>query len=216
MPVRTELELANRLDGEMAWRKRELTILRFRVERGPSREQETMIRSSLCMLYAHWEGFVTIAANSYLQYVANRQLEYRRMKWNFMSTILAQKLRNLALQNNTKADLEIINIVMGSLGDKMPKRTVRIGGKSNLNSRVFEGMLLKIGLEDNLLDAVEISLLDKTLVRYRNGICHGERLETPVGSTDYVELHDRVVRLMNRFKNRVQDAASQKDYRVDG
>ena len=57
MPVRDQTELMNRLDRELAWRKRELTTLAFAVA---DANPVTALRAGICLLYAHWEGFIKL------------------------------------------------------------------------------------------------------------------------------------------------------------
>ena len=73
------------MDDELAWRKRELTTLKHMVERARSHEKVFLLRAAVCVLYAHWEGFVKAAATSYASFVDAQGLRYRDLAPNFVA-----------------------------------------------------------------------------------------------------------------------------------
>ena len=85
MSIRTLIELGEFLDSELSWRKKELTTLRFLVRRTRRHEVNALLRAAICMLYAHWEGFVKAAATGYVCYVNTRRLKYRELSPNFVA-----------------------------------------------------------------------------------------------------------------------------------
>ena len=54
------------------------------------------------------------------------------------------------------------------------------------------------------------SLLDQKLVNRRNYIAHGEKLDLTM--RDYIDLHDKVMDLLDTYRNEVQNAAARKLY----
>jgi hypothetical protein len=75
MKIRSVSELVDFLDEDLAWRKRELTTFRFLMGRSRPHEREAVLRAAVCVLYAHWEGFVKNGATGYVNYVALKGLE---------------------------------------------------------------------------------------------------------------------------------------------
>ena len=55
-------------------------------------------------------------------------------------------------------------------------------------------------------------LLDSHLVGNRNNVAHGEWYV--MESDDYIDLHNTIVGLMNRFRNDLEDAVSTESYRL--
>ena len=49
--------LQKNLDEDMAWRIRELSILKTKIPPQKGTEQDVLIRAGITTLYAHWEGF---------------------------------------------------------------------------------------------------------------------------------------------------------------
>jgi HEPN superfamily protein len=86
--VRSLSELTEYLDDELAWRKRELTTAKFAIARGRPHEQTMAIRGGICLLYAHWEGFVKKAAEAYLELVSRRGLRLAEVQPNIVAAAL--------------------------------------------------------------------------------------------------------------------------------
>ncbi|MGB3758923.1 MAG: MAE_28990/MAE_18760 family HEPN-like nuclease [Rivularia sp. (in: cyanobacteria)] len=86
MKLRTAEQLSDKLSDELAWRKKELSEVKSLVETKFSlSKHDALIRSGICLLYAHWEGFVKLAANSYLEYVRMQKLCYKDLSSNFLA-----------------------------------------------------------------------------------------------------------------------------------
>ncbi|MYA41195.1 MAG: hypothetical protein F4Z31_05535 [Gemmatimonadetes bacterium] len=192
-----------------------MTTLRFFVERGRAAEQYAMIRSGVCMLYAHWEGFIVMAARSYLEYVAIRRIAYGQLKRNFLAVGLSHKIRKLRDQRNVTGDMDLVDAILESAAMPMSRKAIDvIDAKSNLSPRVLRGILQALGLARDLVDPVEEKILEIRLLRIRNRVAHGEKIEIDISDGDYVGLHRKVVELMDRFRDCVLNAASRGEYRA--
>jgi hypothetical protein len=81
MPASTVEELGDDLDASLQWRRSELASLHSAVQ-GLARTAESapfgraLLRSSVALMYAHWEGFTKDALQGYLDFVARRRLKY--------------------------------------------------------------------------------------------------------------------------------------------
>ena len=72
MKIRNLNELEEKIDVELAWRKKELTSIKIDVDESEKKgqsEQSKAIRIGIIMLYAHWEGAIKSVAEFYLAYV---------------------------------------------------------------------------------------------------------------------------------------------------
>ena len=67
--IYTKDELYNRIDDEIGWRKKELKLFKDKIPTEKSELQVAMLRSSIPIIYAHWEGFVKTACEYYWEYV---------------------------------------------------------------------------------------------------------------------------------------------------
>ena len=216
MPVRDESELTDRLDGDIAWRKHELSTIRLAVEREAKHVKVAMIRAGVCLLYAHWEGFVGATARSYLEYVANRKLMHRELQRNFLALEVRRNIEQTAslrsiseVSRTVAAILDSGPVRMGTLDTKAIKEAINT--RSNLNSKVLKEILLTVGFS-NRGYLSKGNLLDERLLGSRNRIAHGQRVE--LDALEYFELHGAIIELMERFKSDVELAVSAKSYRA--
>ena len=156
---------------------------------------------------------MVLAAQSYLQFVATRQLTYSKLTRNFLAVGLSHKIRRLREQRTVEGDIDLVDAILESSAEPISKKASSvIDGKSNLGPRVFRQILMAVGFERSFIDPGEEAMLKTRLLRNRNAVAHGRRIEIDVGGPDYVDLHKRVVALMDRFRDAVLDAATRKEY----
>jgi hypothetical protein len=94
MTIRTFEQLNTALSEELAWRKRELTGLKFLVEKPPRGGSQTiLLRAAIALLYAHWEGFIKAASNAYLEFVSFQRLKNSQLAKNFLALSVRSVLR---------------------------------------------------------------------------------------------------------------------------
>ena len=87
MSIKTPEDLNETLATDIAWRRKELSEIKTLIELknvSPQRHN-VFIRSGICILYAHWEGFVKLAGNSCVEYIRIKRLRYRQLSSNFLA-----------------------------------------------------------------------------------------------------------------------------------
>jgi hypothetical protein len=209
MACRTILELSSELDGQLGWRKKEISTLTFAVQGSKGIEQLVNARAATCLLYAHWEGFIKNAAEAYLGFVAVRRLSRGTLAGAFRALIYKQELpvirdlRGLAFASGLES------CVQGSGGPDELVESGVIRTNSNLNYQVFSEILTTLGLSTDDYQMRE-HLINKSLVERRNTIAHGRELN--VRPEDFDELRRLVVDMMDHFAVQVFMAASQREY----
>lgn len=213
MPVRDQSELTDRIYRDMAWRKRELFSLSSMVQQGRRHTQTVAIRAAVCLLYAHWEGFMRHAPRSYLEYIANRRLRYGELRRNFLALGLRREIGQAAEQRRTVAHTNLVRQVFQRRQDRVSPAIVNsIETRANLGGDVLADILEAVGF-----DATEYltkrALLDERLLSNRNRIAHGEYLA--IDANDYAELNETIVGLMERFKSDIENAAASESYRAN-
>jgi len=216
MKIRTIEELQDAIDGEMAWRKRELTAIKANISQARSFAKNTALRSGIALLYAHWEGSVKNVASYYLSYVSNLNLPYNRLKNNFLAITVKDKLKQFEETGKTTLHTNIVNEIFDSFDKKscIPQDGI-IKTNSNLNSEIFIEIMATIGLDCDLYES-SYNLLDEVLLNMRNKIAHGERIESlSLDEIRYNEIHEKILFLMNTFVTQVSNAAALKDYLSD-
>ncbi len=219
MKIKNLNELEEKIDQELAWRKKELTSIRIDVEASEQKEkseQSKAIRIGITMLYAHWEGAVKAIAEYYLVYVSGLHLKYGELKNNFLAIAIKHSLNEFEETKKATIHNKLIDNIYLKKDEEsqIPYKNV-IKTESNLKMDIFKEIVATIGIDENPY-MLKRMLIDQRLLGNRNKIAHGERLEMLDGIvvvSDYLELHTTVLELIEKFALNIKEAARNEDYK---
>lgn len=207
---RTEQMLVDNLDNDLAWRIKELSIIKNKIPQAKNNEQEALIRAGVTILYAHWEGFVKNAAECYLNFVSLRRLKHNELQSCFLALCLKSKINEL---NTNKFELQqaAVDFLLNELEKRayVPYEGV-IETKSNLKFWVFRDICIIIGVDYKKYQLKE-KAIDILLVERRNNIAHGKYLS--IDYNDYITIYDMVIQMMRDIKNDIISAATTQRYK---
>ena len=213
MRIRSLEQLIQFLDEELAWRKRELTTLKFMLQNLRRHEKVLLLRAAICVLYAHWEGFVKAAATGYVSFVATRGLKYSDLTPNFVALGLRTEIVQAGRSNKPTLHTALATRLMLGPSDSVDiDRNFSVDTYSSLNTDNLNEILCLLGVENNDY-LLKRQLLDRRLVENRNLVAHGQHIE--IDPDDYTRLHDEMIQLVQKFRNDVENAASTEDFRRD-
>lgn len=211
MRIRTKNDLKDILDKDLAWRKVELTSILTNVNSTQSNALKVALRTSILLLYAHWEGFVKKASETYLSFVANQSLKLSDLDDSFLAIALKQQLHNFTDRNDSNIQTQFVSFFRNNLNeDAQIEESSVISAKSNLNSKVLKQILISIGIDYSPFE-LKANLLDEQLLKYRNTIAHGEFLLLDKG--EYITIHSEVFAMINEIKNRIENAVFLESYK---
>lgn len=74
------------LSEDLSWRKMEISQL-FRLINS-SENKDVLIKSSVLLLYAHWEGYIKKSSKYYLKYVSEKKVKIKNLTTNFKAIVL--------------------------------------------------------------------------------------------------------------------------------
>ena len=212
--IRSLDQLGQFLDEELAWRKKELTTLKFMLDKPRRHEKGLLLRSAVCILYAHWEGFVKAAAISYASFVATRGLRFAELTPNFVALGLRQEIGEAGRSGKPSTHIGLTRKLMGKLRERPEMDWEHcVDARANLNSDTLNEIVCQLGL-DHRSYLTKRQLLDQKLVANRNVVAHGGRMS--IEAEDYFLLHEEVLHLVLQFRNDVENAAASEDYRRRG
>jgi hypothetical protein len=149
MSIRTAEQLSDRLATDLAWRKKELSEMKSLIEAKNVSDQrhKALVRSGVCILYSHWEGFVKLAANSYLEYVISKKLTYQELSSNFLALAMKEKLKEAKETHKPSLYIPVCEFFLSELNQRclLPKDVISTA--SNLSSEILKEITYILGID---------------------------------------------------------------------
>ncbi|GCL37843.1 hypothetical protein SR1949_29550 [Sphaerospermopsis reniformis] len=214
MSIQTLEDLNKTLATDITWRKKELSEIKSLIELknvSPQRHN-VCIRSGICILYAHWEGFVKLAGNSYVEYIRSKKLRYGELSSNFLALAMKEKLKEAKETNKASLYIPVCDFFLFQLDDRCSLPKNPISTASNLSSEILKEITHTLGIAFPL-DSTKSKLIDERLLKRRNEIAHGEYSLT-IDREQYIELHIMVMDMLEIFRNQIENAAATQDFLV--
>jgi hypothetical protein len=209
MSIQTLEDLNKTLATDIAWRKKELSEIKTLIELknvSPQRHN-VCIRSGICILYAHWEGFIKLAGNSYVEYIRTKRLRYGQLSSNFLALAMKEKLKQAKETNKASLYIPVCDFFLFQLDERCSLPKNPISTASNLSSEILKEITHTLGIDFSL----DSTIIDEKLLKTRNEIAHGEDSLT-IDRKQYIKLQTIVVEMLEEFRNRIENAASNEDF----
>lgn len=211
MSIQTISDLNLALDEELSWRKRELTTLKFAVDSGRGHQKDPFIRATLCLLYAHWEGFVRAAARAYLEYVSRRRLRYSEMRPNFLTLGIRPHLSQAIQSRRITTHRQFTDTMLEMLEDRSRTNLQdEIDTASNLNYEVLTDILAALDVSADRYASKKV-LIDEKLLKRRNTVAHGDFLD--LEPDEYSDIHAAIIALFEQLRTDIENHAVNQAYR---
>ncbi len=201
--------LTDKISEDLSWRRKELQLIKEQIPSVSSPKQSASLRSSVPILYAHWEGFTKKCCELYLEYVAGKYIKHNELKPQFVALSLTKKLGKLEIKNleeKTKT-VELLINEMDKNSNIQTKNIIQT--RSNLRYSVFQEIMFSIDLDESIF--LTYSTLIDDLVDARNNIAHGQYLR--VDYQTYLTMHSDTQTLMETLKTEVENSALQENFR---
>lgn len=210
MAVRTPSDLTDVLSKELAWRKRELTSVFNEIQKARRHMQPVLLRSAVCLLYAHWEGFVRTAATAYVELVARRRLRIGELKHGFVALSLRAELVKASQSRRVADHGAMVQAVLDESRAAQIRWRDAVSTRSNLTYETLEDILYMLDFDASRY-ATKRALINEKLVHRRNSVAHGEYLD--IDGVEYRILQANVLELVEWFRDDVESAATSELYR---
>jgi len=202
--LRTVALLLDHLDQDMAWRIKEVHQFKTAVENASGKNIDAHIRAGVSMLYAHWEGFVKGAANSYVNYLSHRANRNSELKPCFVALGMKTKLASANASSKSEVAVQAVTYLLDEMDQpvRLP-RSDAISAESNLSSTVFLNVIGWIGIDPSPYSS-RFPLIDNTLLESRNCIAHGEYLN--ISRERFYKLTTEILEMLRWFKTDIENA----------
>jgi len=214
MKIRTDSELFDKIDSELSWRRADLLRLRKTILDNKTKNDllyKALLRSSIPMLYAHWEGFIKEASLSYLNYISIKKLTYKELNKGILAVYIQNEFINRGNMTAFEKGLAISNFFEQDLAERSNIKGIPdpIKTKSNLNSLVLKEIMSILDLDYEKFRGFEV-FIDFKLVQARNKIAHGEFKN--IYWQFYNEIYTIVIQLIEIFKDEIQNNVVLRQY----
>lgn len=204
-------ELSSYLDAELAWRRKELAIVKNYIPDEANPKQNAALRFNVPILYAHFEGFVKQSTELYLNFVANKFLKHCELQSQFITLSLAKKVGLLELRN-IEDRTKVIDFILQNGEKKSNIQTKNvIQTKSNLRYNVFKEIIFTIGIEEGNFSKYETLIND--LVDARNYIAHGDFLK--VDKNTFEIMYKDIQQIMIDLKTEIENCATLEKFKKE-
>jgi hypothetical protein len=207
MRLKTLNDFQDHIDRDFGWRVREIAAIKAAANSASGLAQDVAIRAGIPLLYAHWEGYVKFAAETYVRYVGAQRLPYSALADEFIVFGAKGHLHHLGEAKKAAVNVAAVGFFTRHLADTASLSWKNaINTESNLSSTVYANILLSIGLNFKPYEA-RSNLIDISLLKRRNSIAHGEQLDLEAKS--FGDLVTEVLDILNQFKADLEDAATE-------
>lgn len=207
--IRTADLLYERIFDDLSWRRREIVLFNSRLKNDEF--EKTLLRSSVALLYAHWEGFVKNACSYYLSFLASQRLSFQQLRPELAALALRKRLREAGDSKKAVIHTELIKDVRERAAERarIPTSGDAIRTESNLSSRVLTEILTSLGCDAARYE-IYADLIDDQLVAARNRIAHGDN--SYIRRPEWDELSRQVLWMMDDIATQLLNAAVEQTY----
>ena len=211
MKIRSKEALADRVYDDLSWRRKELSVFQGFVKKAEPHAQGALLRSSLALLYAHWEGSVKFNAHAYLCYLASLRLSFQQLRPELAAVALRARLNELTDSNKSELHTHVIQQIRDNGGERanVPSTREAIRTNSNLNFSTLCEILSSLGFDYSRYGD-KADLIDEQLVAVRNRIAHGE--EEYVRLTEWEEIKKNIFQVMEDIADQIVLGADNQTY----
>jgi hypothetical protein len=194
---------------DKGWRIRELSEVVRACKDSTGVRQSALIRATVPVIYAHWEGFFVFSINKYLNCVAEKGIMLTRLRHEFWALTIRKRVRPQQLQSEAHLNKFLIEIRSEADQSFKKGRFDRINGMANLRSDVVKWCCSQIGFSAEIYDEY-YKFIDEKLVDKRNYIAHGESIRIDIEAV--IEYRNNVIELMRITENEIENAITLRKY----
>lgn len=212
MKIKTLEKLEDSLNEDLVWRKREITSLKFLLNRTRKSDEAVLFRAAIALMYSHWEGHIKFCSHAYLNYLNHLGLSCEVLSDSFVQMNLGAKFEANDSVRNYKIQKKLHDYFCkpSSYTFKVDEEKA-ISTKSNLNYEILESILNKLGLSAEGFKLKE-NFINATLLDYRNAIVHGEKRSLEDIKSAYISIEENLLEMIQSFHEMIKTSASNKEY----
>ena len=202
------------LQDDISWRKKEISELFLLAKLND--ENETLLKSLILILYAHWEGYIKKSSKLYIKYVVEEKIKIQELTMNFKA-IAMKEVAKACMENRESISLakefEFLKQT-NTIDNRKFKVRINIDNdeedsiistQHNLKPKVFKNIINILGCNyGNVLKARE-NYINSSLLANRNAIGHGSKfnhdlqVDFSLNINDIAKLKDFILIVLDFF-----------------
>lgn len=219
MKIKSKDNFLDYIQGERAWRKKELTSIKSLIHGSRKSNSDALIRSGVLLLYAHWEGYVKKVCEGFFFYMNFKALKYCQLQPNFIALGVSEEFNWNFPQKKYSSYARAVSFILDKAQDSKFYIDVsaRVDTKSNLNYEVLSSLLNMLGVVSEHFENNQHHI-DNRLLKYRNAIAHGERTDNNpdlnITFDDFSDLESRISELIDHFETLVINHVELETYKI--
>lgn len=219
MKIKSKTDFLDFIQSERAWRKKELTNIKYLIHASRKSNRDLLIRSGILLLYAHWEGYVKKVCEGFFHYLNFKGLKYNELQSNFIALGVSEEFNWNFPQKKYSSYAKAVSFVLDQAHERKFRIDVgaRVDTKSNLNYEVLFDLLNMLGISCEHFENNQYHI-DNRLLKYRNAIAHGERTDNNpdlnIAFEDFIDLDSRIGELIDHFETLVINHLELESYKV--
>lgn len=219
MKIKSKDNFLDFIQSERAWRKKELTNIKYLIHGSRKSSSDVLIRSGVLLLYAHWEGYVKKVCEGFFYYLNFKGLKYSQLQTNFIALGVSEEFNWNFPQKKYSSYAKAVSFVLDRAKECKFNIDVsaRVDTKSNLNYEVLLNLLNMLGIVCDHFKNNQHHI-DNRLLKYRNAIAHGERTDNNpdlnITFDDFTDLDSRIGELMDHFETLVINHVELESYKI--
>lgn len=211
------LVFQDKLNRELAWRKREITDFRLTIS-GADISANHIFRSTQVMLCAHWEGFLKKSISIYLDYIFSQKLLLKNLNPALIAVVFYSDVLKAAEAKYPGSELNHVLLakkIIENIDSTFSRASWNVNTEGNPGTDVIDRILKSVGLcpqfgLNNAIWTTTKVFINEQLVSDRHTIAHGEgkRLSKDV----ILERSDRLINLLDHFSQYLEKSAIERAY----
>lgn len=151
---------------------------------------ELIVKSSVLLIYSHWEGCVKNLCKLYLGYVSGLSISISELTDNYKAIALKGKIKQMVGSSESLTmsnELSFIRSVdegsedkfkVGGKFNKRDKDKSIIDTQGNLSYEIFESFLKIVGIGKKSCLMTKKTYINEKLLQNRNKIAHGNKIDS--------------------------------------
>jgi DNA-binding Xre family transcriptional regulator len=199
------------IEADKSWRNIELKKIENICQKLDNRDLNKLIlKSTIPMIYAHWEGFVVSTLRKVNKYLNSLNYQYNDFDINLLTNAYEDNIKSLESSLGYDKRVKHLNIIFDKLTSNV-KFSTKIDVKSNLKFQVLQDICMKFNLNINSFKEYERDL--QKLLQIRNSIAHGESAYTFEKYEDIEKFVTLLSNLMDIFHLEIEDFFRNQKYK---